>query len=108
MSFMLGKIGDGLYALQLPFGQTGQASSGAQYVYELARLEGDTLYLYEFSCEQNGDVAYVRSGALTRISDVLMVPTCEPASLDGLGKVFSDRLANGAPPDEKFEVAPAK
>jgi hypothetical protein len=108
MSFMLGKIGDGLYAVQLPFDQSGQPGNGRQYVYELVRLEGDTLYLYEFSCEQNGDMAYVRSGALTRISDALLVPTCEPASLDGLGKVFADRLANGAAPDEKFEVAPAK
>jgi hypothetical protein len=108
MSFMLGKIGDGLYAVQLPFDPSGQPSKGPQYVYELARQDGDTLYLYEFSCEQNGDLAYVRAGALIRISDALLVPTCEPASLAGLGKVFTDRLANGAQPDEKFEVAPPK
>lgn len=108
MSFRLGKIGADLYALQLPFGDDdGPRGAAPNYIYELIRLQGQTAYLYEFSCEQNGDMAYVRSGDLAKISDALFVPTCETASLEGLGKVFADRLANGAPPDEKFEVASA-
>jgi hypothetical protein len=107
ISFRLGKVGADLYVLQLPFSDAPPADATTpQYVYELIRLQGQTAYLYEFSCEQNGDMAYVRSGDLAKISGALFVPTCETASLEGLGKVFADRLANGAPPDEKFEVAP--
>jgi hypothetical protein len=107
LSFRLGRVSGDLYVLQLPFGDTDASSTSPQFVYELARLQGQTLFLYEFSCEQNGDKTYVRSGDLAKISDVLMVPTCEASSLDGLGKVFADRVANGAGPDEKFVVAPA-
>jgi hypothetical protein len=108
LSFRLGKVGDDLYVLQLPLGDGGApADATPQYLYELVRLQGQTAYLYEFDCEKNGDQAYVRSGDLARIGDSLLIPTCEPASLEGLGKVFADRLANGAPPDEKFEVASA-
>ena len=103
--FMLKKVGPDLYVMQLPFADTGP-KVGPQYVYELMRVDGGAVYLYELNCEQNGDQAYVRSGALAKISDALLVPTCEPASLDGLGKVFADRIANGARPDEKFEIGP--
>jgi hypothetical protein len=106
--FTLKSVGPGLFVMQLTFADEAPPDSGVQYLYELMRLDGQTAYLYEFSCEQNGDQAYVRSGALEKISQALYVPTCEPASLEGLGKVFTDRLANGAVPDEKLDIARPK
>ena len=73
----------------------------------MVRITGQTAYVYVVMCEQNGDQAYVKSGALTRISIQMLVPTCEASSLDGLAAVFRDRIANGAVPDQKLEVEPA-
>lgn len=109
VSFMLKKVGPEDYVLQLPLSDSAPTDPvGVQYLYELIRLQDGAAYIFELSCAENGDTAYVRSGALARISDALFVPTCEPASVDGLGKVFADRVANGVPPDEKYEIGPPK
>ncbi len=103
--FFVKSIGGDLYVVELPLGDDA-AASGPNYAYDLIRVAGDTAYFYAFSCEQNGDQAYVKSRALKGISSDLLVPTCEAASLAGLGVVFRDRIANGAVPDWKFEIQP--
>ena len=103
-SFVMKKIGGDLYVIQIPVGDAGPPE--AKYLYELIRLTGDTGYFYTLMCEENGDTAYVHSGALTRISPVMLVPTCQPASFEGLSKVMADRIANGAIPDEKLDIQP--
>jgi hypothetical protein len=105
MRFSVKGVGGGLYVMQLPLGADTGGSS-LRYAYALLRVTGDTAYFYLFSCEKNGDMAYVKSGALKAISAELLVPTCEADSLAGLGQVFRDRLANGAVPDWKLEILP--
>jgi hypothetical protein len=106
MHVMLKNVGGDLYVAQIPWGD-GTASDEDHDIYEMVRITGQTAYIYVVLCEQNGDQAYVKSGALTRISIQMLVPTCEADSLDGLATVFRDRIANGAIPDQKFEVQPA-
>lgn len=105
MRFFVKGVGDDLYVMQMPLGSDTGGSS-LRYAYALLRVTGDTAYFYLFSCEQNGDAAYVKSGALKAISAELLVPTCEADSLAGLGQVFRDRIANGAVPDWKLEIQP--
>jgi hypothetical protein len=98
------KHADGeLYIAQLPFDN--KAAGSSRYLYEAVRIHDRTAYIYNLLCEQNGDQAYVRSGALREISTALYMPTCEAASLSGLAKIFADRIANGAQPDRKFELS---
>jgi len=102
---LLKNVGGDLYVAQLPWGD-GTAGDDDRYLYAMVRITGKTAYLYVVLCEQNGDQAYVKSGALSGISTKELAPACEANTLAGLATVFRDRLANGAIPDQKLEVQP--
>jgi len=103
MTILIKNVGGELFVAQLPLTDDTLGPS-IKYIYEMLRITGHTAYVYAVLCEQNGDQAYVKSGALASISTELMLPTCEANSLAGLAKIFKDRLDNGAVPDQKLEI----
>lgn len=109
VSVLFKSIGQDLYIAQLDGGPQepvkGQ-DAPQRYLYELVRMQGSDLYIYNYTCEENGDLAYVKSGQLKAITSVLGVAICEPSNLDGLAAVFRARLTNGAPPSERLQLKP--
>ena len=101
------QIGLNLFVIQMPLEGLGTANNhDPRWTYAIMRRDGNSAYLYVAQCEQNGDAAYVRSGLLTGIVEYLFQPTCEPASLNGLARIFADRIANGQVPDRRFDITP--
>ncbi|HLZ82472.1 MAG TPA: hypothetical protein VKQ54_02825 [Caulobacteraceae bacterium] len=100
--FVLKALGGDLYLLQLSMAG-GDANMPDKYIYELVQIKGSAAFVYEMSCEENGDKRFVKSGLLTAITNNMMMPTCEADDAQKLAKVFRDRLENGAVPNEKFE-----
>ncbi len=101
MPVSLKHVVDDLYVAQVPLGPASTDSMG-NYLYEIVRIQGATAYYYLILCEQNGDQKYVASGLLKGISTQLL-PICQVDNLDNLGKIFKERIANGAVPDSKIE-----
>lgn len=103
---MFKSIGDDLYVAQVDTAQTDPAMADAlpRYLYSLVRIKDGAAFIYKYSCEENGDLRFVRSGQLGGIVSPIGVPMCQAKSIAGLAAVFRDRLANGLPPDEKIEV----
>jgi len=110
--FILGKVGEDLYVMQT----TPSAKSGNmmpfKYIYMFMRIRGGALEMYNFSCERFGDSRYVKTGDLAKVSDMSgmgVMAICQPSTLVGLGRVFSDRLSLGATPLMTFKPrAPAR
>jgi hypothetical protein len=105
-TLMFKAIGDGLYIAQLDTGVADAETAAImpRYIYSLVRIAGPVVSLYKYLCEENGDVAYVRSGQLAAVTSPMGIALCQPASLDGLATVFRARLANGQPPSEQLEL----
>lgn len=102
-------IGQDLYIVQLDggsFDATAGQDTPPRYFYELVRKEGDYLYIYQYGCEENGDLQYVKSGLLQSIRSSLGGAICQTSDLRGLAAVFRARLANGLPPSERLELKP--
>jgi hypothetical protein len=97
------QIGPELFVIQMP-----APGDGKHWIYAMMRRDGNSAYVYFLQCEQNGDATYVRSGALTAITQEMMMPTCVPASLASLGKIMADRIANGIPPDKRYDIVKDK
>jgi len=108
ISVLFKNIGQDLYIAQLDGGAE-EAGDDAprRYLYELARMQGGDLYIYEYTCEANGDLKYVKSGQLKAITTSLGVAVCHASNLDGLAAVFRGRLTNGAPPSERLQLKDA-
>ena len=99
---LLKAMGDDLFLLQVSMDGEASASMPDKYIYQLVQIKGSTAYVYLMTCEENGDKRFVKSGQLTAITDAMMMATCEADDAQNLVKVFRDRLANGAVPNEKL------
>lgn len=99
LDLLFKRVGPDLFAVQLK-----APGDDGHWMYAMMRHGGASFYVYLLQCEQNGDARYVRSGALNQITNLMLQPTCEPASLEGLGRIMADRLANDPAPDKRFDV----
>ena len=109
VSVLFKNIGQDLYIAQLDGGPQESAKgqdTPQRYLYELVRKQRGDLYTYNYMCEENGDLNYVKSGQLKAITSMFGVAICQPSTLDGLAAVFRARLANGAPPSERLQLRP--
>jgi hypothetical protein len=97
-------IGADGYIAEVDIGVQPGVEEMPRYFYTLVRATGPSVLIYKYTCEENGDLRYVKGGQLAAIESPIGVPICQTTSLAGLATIFRERLANGAPPDEKLEL----
>jgi hypothetical protein len=97
-------IGEDRYIAEVDMGAQPGAEDMPRYFYTLVRVTGPSVLIYKYTCEENGDLRYVRAGQLAAIESPIGLPICQAKGLEGLAAIFRERLANGAPPDEKLEL----
>lgn len=98
-------VGGDSYIAQVDIGaQPPGAEDMPRYLYTLVRVTGPTVLIYKYTCEENGDLRYVKAGQLAGIVSPIGLPICQATSIAGLAAIFRERLANGAPPDETLEL----
>ena len=93
--FTLKSIGGGFYI--------GQEEADSHYVYDLLKIEGDTIYEYGLTCD---DAArpFQSQGLIDTIETAgLLGSTCTVSNFDKLAQVF--RAAAGRQPKAKFIIA---
>ena len=93
--FMLKSIGGGYYI--------GQEESDSHYVYDLLKIEGDTVYEYGLTCDDAAR-AFQSQGLIDGIESAgVLGNTCTVSNFDKLAQVF--RAQVNRQPKAKFVIA---
>jgi hypothetical protein len=72
---------------------------GQRYAYDLVRIDAKAVYLYGFQCT-TADRRWLKDKLLAAIDH----DNCIATSIDGLTKIFRERLSAGVKPRDRFDI----
>jgi len=94
--FTLKSIGGGFYI--------GQEEADSRYVYDLLKIDGDTVYEYALSCDDESGQPFVMQGLIDSITtEGVLGKICTVSSFDKLARVFRT-IQEQRQPKAKFVI----
>jgi hypothetical protein len=80
-----------------------EGQDGNSYIYDLVRIDGDTVYDYGVSCDDDDPDALKNAGLISRIdTDENGLSSCKVETADALQQILQRALDAGAKPDSKY------
>lgn len=80
-----------------------EAQNGDKFIYDIVKIDGNTVYEYDLSCDDNDPDALKNAGLISRVdTDDNGMSTCTVDSAQALQQIMQRALDAGAKPDSKY------